>query len=130
MREEKVLIVDIDGTLCPIKRENEMYNELLPYPEVVLKLKEYKEAGFYIILSTSRNMRTYKGSIGLINKHSAKVMLDWLDKNDIPYDEIYYGKPWQGKGGFYVDDKSIRPDEFLKLTYEEILNIIESRKNE
>ena len=48
--------------------------------------------GFYIILNTSRNMRTYNGNIGLINKNTAKV--HYLEKYDIPYDEIYYGKPW------------------------------------
>ena len=37
---------------------------------------------------------------------------------------MHLGKPWPGRGGFYVDDKSIRPDEFLKLSYEEILALI------
>ena len=46
---------------------------------------------------------------------------------NIPFDEIYYSKPWQGKGGFYIDDKTIRPNEFLKLSYEEILSIVEPR---
>ena len=95
---------------------------------MVEKLKEYHEMGFYIILNTSRNMRTYNGNIGLINKNTAKVLLSWLEKYDIPYDEIYYGKPWQGKGGFYVDDKTIRPNEFKKLTYDEILEIVEFNK--
>jgi capsule biosynthesis phosphatase len=34
------------------------------------------------------------------------------------------GKPWGGRGGFYVDDKAIRPDEFLRLSYEEILALV------
>ena len=37
---------------------------------------------------------------------------------------LHMGKPWGGKGGFYVDDKAIRPDEFTSLTYEEILSIV------
>lgn len=124
VKQEKVIVMDIDGTLCPVKKRNEEYAELEPYAEMVNKLREYKDAGFYVILNTSRNMRTHDGVLGLINKYTAKVLLEWLDKHDIPFDEIYYGKPWQGKGGFYVDDKSIRPDEFLNLNYEEIQDIV------
>lgn len=127
IKKEKCIVIDIDGTLCPIKSASEEYITLKPYPEMVNRLREYQEAGFYIILSTARNMRTHEGNLGLINKHTAKVLLEWLDKHQIPYDEIYYGKPWQGKGGFYVDDKTIRPDEFLNLSYEEILKITDSK---
>ena len=123
MKDKKVLVIDIDGTLCPTKKSNENYQDLLPYSDMVEKLRQYHELGFYIILNTSRNMRTFNGNLGLINKNTAAILLSWLEKHNIPYDEIYYGKPWQGKGGFYVDDKTIRPDEFKKLSYEEILNI-------
>ena len=129
MKQKKVIVMDIDGTLCPIKQSGEHYIDLAPYCEMLERLREYKEMGFYVILNTARNMRTHEGSLGLINKHTAKVMLQWLEKHDIPYDEIYDGKPWQGHGGFYVDDKTIRPDEFLKLTYEEILKIVEPQGN-
>ena len=125
MKDKKVLVIDIDGTLCPTKKSNENYQDLLPYSDMVEKLRQYHELGFYIILNTSRNMRTFNGNLGLINKNTAAILLSWLEKHNIPYDEIYYGKPWQGKGGFYVDDKTIRPDEFKKLSYEEILNIVE-----
>lgn len=121
--------MDIDGTLCPIKQSGENYIDLEPYPEMLARLCEYREIGFYIILNTARNMRTHDGCLGLINKHTAKVLLDWLEKHDIPYDEIYYGKPWQGQGGFCVDDKTIRPDEFLKFSYDEILEIVEPNGN-
>jgi capsule biosynthesis phosphatase len=129
MTQKKVIVMDIDGTLCPIKQSGEHYIDLIPFPEILSRLREYREMGFYIILNTARNMRTHDGCIGLINKHTAIVMLEWLEKHDIPYDEIYYGKPWQGHGGFYVDDKTIRPEEFLKLSYDEILQIVEPNGN-
>ncbi len=128
MKEQKVIVMDIDGTLCPVKKLDEEYADLLPFADMVSRMREYHEAGFYIVLNTARNMRTHGGSLGLINKHTAKVLLAWLEKHDIPYDEIYYGKPWQGKGGFYVDDKTIRPDEFINLSYEDILAIVETEK--
>lgn len=126
MNFDKSIILDIDGTLCPIKQSREAYSDLQPFPEVLARLREYKEMGFRIVLMTARNMRTYEGCLGQINKHTAKVLLEWLDQHDIPYDEIYYGKPWQGDGGFYVDDKTIRPDEFVKLTYDEIVSLLGS----
>lgn len=113
-------IFDIDGTICPIKGKDEKYEDLVPFPEMVEKIREYKKGGARIILFTSRNMNTYKGNIGMINANTAKIILAWLDKWDIPYDEIIYGKPWPGHKGFYVDDRTIRPNEFLNMTVDEL----------
>lgn len=126
MFEGLSFVFDIDGTLCPIKKKDEEYIDLVPYPEMVEKLREYKEGGARITLFTSRNMNSYGGNIGLINANTAKVLLEWLDKWNIPYDEIIYGKPWPGKRGFYVDDRAVRPDEFLKYSEEELKKICES----
>lgn len=90
---------------------------------MIEKMKEYKKMGARIIINTSRNMRTYNGNLGLINANTAKVLLAWLDKWDIPYDEILYGKPWAGHRGIYIDDRAVRPDEFEKYTYEELEEI-------
>lgn len=116
-------IFDIDGTLCPIKGKDERYEDIVPYPEMVEKIRDYKQQGAKIILYTSRNMNTYKGNIGLINANTAGVILEWLKKWDIPYDEIIYGKPWPGHNGFYVDDRTVRPDEFLNRTVDELKEI-------
>ena len=122
-RDELTFIFDIDGTLCPIKGTDEKYEDLVPYKEMVDRIREYKEQGAKIILYTSRNMNTYKGNIGLINANTAKIVLEWLEKWDIPYDEIIYGKPWPGHNGFYVDDRTVRPDEFLNRSVEELNDI-------
>lgn len=122
-------IFDIDGTLCPIKQEGERYEDLVPYPQMIDKLRCYHQEGAKIVLFTSRNMNTYHGNLGKINTHTAKILLAWLEKWEIPYDELLYGKPWPGKNGFYVDDRTIRPDEFLGLNLEEMEQCCrESRK--
>jgi capsule biosynthesis phosphatase len=118
--EEKCIVVDIDGTLCPVKRSHEEYDDLVPYEPMLAKLREYKNAGYHIILYTSRNMRTYGGNMGLIMANTAKSTMQWLDRNGIPYDEIHFGKPWASRIGFYVDDRAVRPDEFLCLSPEQI----------
>ena len=123
IQEENVIVMDIDGTLCEVKPKDVEYIDLKPNPEVLGKLLEYRYKGFYIILLTSRQMRTHKGNIGRINASTARVLFEWLDTHEIPYDEVHFGKPWCGRGGFYVDDKAIRPSEFVNLSYEKILEI-------
>ena len=78
--------------------------------------------------NTSRNMNSYNNNIGLINKNTLPIIINWLDENNIPYDEIYVGKPWCGHEGFYVDDKAIRPSEFINKTYEEIVELLRKEK--
>lgn len=128
MYKDITIVMDLDGTICPIKKKDENYADLIPYENVVAKMREYKEGGAKIVIQTSRNVNTYKGNIGLINANTAKVLLSWLDKWDIPYDEIVYGKPWPGHKGFYVDDRCVRPDEFLNNSLEEITKICENSK--
>lgn len=122
-------VVDIDGTLCPIKGKDESYGDLVPYEKMVARLREMKEQGSKIILYTSRNMNSYQGNLGLINKHTAPVLLNWLEKWDIPYDEIVFGKVWPGHKGFYVDDRAVRPDEFLKYNEDELTEICQKSKD-
>ena len=124
IQEERVIVMDIDGTLCEHKTADKEYIDLIPNQDVLSKLIEYKNKHFHIILCTSRQMKTYKGNIGKINANTAKILFQWLDKFNVPYDEIHFGKPWCGRGGFYVDDKAIRPAEFVKLPYEQILSIV------
>lgn len=123
----KKLIIDIDMTLTkgkgPIGYEDAIVNG-----ELVAKLRGYKKQGFTIVLNTSRNMNSYNNNIGLINKNTLPIIINWLDENNIPYDEIYVGKPWCGHEGFYVDDKAIRPSEFINKTYEEIVELLRKEK--
>lgn len=128
MYEGLTFCFDIDGTLCPIKKKDEEYIDLIPFKEMVDKLREYKEGGAKIVLFTSRNMNSYGGNIGLINANTAKVLLKWLEKWEIPYDEVIYGKPWPGHKGFYVDDRTVRPDEFLKYSVEELNEICKNSR--
>lgn len=119
----KRLIFDLDDTLCTT--QNGDYANAQPITEVIEKLREYHRQGFTIIINTSRNMRTYQGNIGAINKNTLPIITEWLDRHDIPYDELYVGKPWCGFEGFYVDDKAIRPDELVKLSYAEICQLLD-----
>jgi capsule biosynthesis phosphatase len=116
----KTIVMDLDGTLTE-HSPGVPYAELSPNLAVVAKLREYRAQGFKVAIYTSRNMRTHANSIGRINALTLPVIIDWLKAHDIPFDEIHVGKPWPEAGGFYVDDRAIRPDEFVNLSYPEIM---------
>jgi capsule biosynthesis phosphatase len=118
----KNIVIDIDKTLT--LGDNKDYSSVSPNLQVIEKLKEYKNNGFNIILFTSRNMRSHNNNIGKITAKTLPIIFKWLEKHQVPFDEIYVGKPWCGHEGFYVDDKAIRPSEFIDKTYEEITQLL------
>ena len=118
----KRLVLDVDGTFC--HSETGKYQSAEVIESVKNQIVSYRNAGFEIVLFTSRNVRTYSSNLGKINAFTLPTLVSWLNANGVPYDEIYMGKPWCGDEGFYVDDKAIRPDEFVELSYEEIKTLI------
>lgn len=120
----KRIIIDLDETVA--FSENGNYRDAKPCCEVIAKLHSYKSMGFEIVISTSRNMRTYHGNLGKIQLNTVPIIIEWLTKHDVPCDELLTGKPWCGTHGFYVDDKAIRPNEFIAMSYDEIINLIKS----
>jgi len=113
------IVMDLDETISS-KVADKGYEDALPKMDVIEKMKSFQDIGFSICIFTARNMRTYEGNIGKINANTLPVILDWLARHDVPYDEIIVGKPWCGHDGFYVDDRAIRPSEFVELSPEEI----------
>lgn len=119
----KRLVFDLDGTLA-LDDPGRPYAEREPNLPVIARLREYREQGYSIIIASARNMRTYGGQIGLINANTLPVILDWLARHEVPYDEVHVGKPWCGTEGFYIDDRAVRPSEFLALSLDEIAALI------
>lgn len=122
----KKLIVDLDDTISVTEKGD--YVNSKPIGKTVELLKRYQKEGFQIIIHSSRQMRTYEGNVGKINIYTLPNIIDWLRKNDVPFDEVIVGKPWCGFEGFYIDDKSIRPSEFHSKSYDEIKSMLEKEK--
>ena len=116
------IIIDLDGTLTV--ESDAPYEEKLPNQPVVETCRRYKSVGFSIVIFTARNMQSFDGDHRKITEHTLPIILNWLSKHDVPYDEVIIGKPWCGSAGFYVDDKAIRPDEFISKTFEEIKALV------
>lgn len=122
----KKLVIDLDNTITQANTSD--YKNVLPNHHVIKKMKHFKSQGFEIIIYTARNMRTFEGNVGKINVHTLPDILEWLQKNDVPHDEVIVGKPWCGHDGFYVDDRAIRPSEFCSMSIDEINTLLESEK--
>ena len=113
------IVVDLDGTICPLKKPGESYADLTPLPGALQRLQEWRKAGHYIIIQTARNMATQKSNMGKVLRNVGKITLDWLDKHEIPYDEIYFGKP---NGEIYIDDRAFRFVDGWDALTEDVLN--------
>jgi len=125
IKENKVVVVDVDGTLTMGKEGAVKYGSELVCKSMKSRLIALKSEGYWIILYTSRNMRTHNGNIGAIMKHTAPILVNWLAENDIPYDELHFGKPWCGHDGFYIDDRAVRPREFIENTLDQLHALID-----
>ncbi|NBP57289.1 capsular biosynthesis protein [bacterium] len=118
------IVIDLDGTICPIKDKNSSYQDLVPLEGAVERIKQLKSMGHYIIISTARNMATQESNIGKVIKNIGKVTLDWLDKFDIPYDEIYFGKP---NAQVYIDDRALRFSDWDSISHESLTQIAKEK---
>lgn len=105
-------VIDIDGTLCgpPVNADYSLCN---PYHDVIACVNKMHKEGHKIILFTSRGMRSCSGNLNLIHEKVKPVLIEWLNNHGVQYDELIFGKPW-GDDVVYVDDKAIRPNEFLE----------------
>lgn len=124
----KNLIIDLDGTLT-LDEEGVAYEEKRPNAPLIEKLRIYQKNGFKITIFTSRGMRSFGGDVAKITAELGPQILSWLDKHAVPYDELVVGKAWCGFEGFYVDDRAVRPSEFVRLSVEEIHALLEGEKS-
>lgn len=123
----KRLIVDLDDTITVTTQGD--YAHSSPVISTIDMLKKYKKNGFEIVIYSSRNMRTYESNVGKINIYTLPNIINWLQSNNVPFDEVIVGKPWCGFDGFYIDDKAVRPSEFNSMTYDEICDLLRKEKD-
>ena len=115
----KTIVIDMNATLAgPAVERN--YASCAVIPKTVAALRRMHADGWRVVIFSARGMRTYSGDLESITEHVLPVMQDWLDRHEIPYDELHVAKPWAGRRGFYVDDRAIRPAEFLALSPEQV----------
>lgn len=94
---------DLDSTLVT-KPVNNDYSTVLPIERNINFCRFLKDQGHYIIIHTARRMRTHNGNVGAVINDIGKITIETLDNFKIPYDELYFGKPY---ANFYIDDLAI-----------------------
>jgi capsule biosynthesis phosphatase len=99
------ICVDLDGVICMLKREGQSYADPEPLPGAAEKLRALRAEGHVIILHTARHMKTTGANVGAVVARVGHITLEWLARNGIEYDEIYFGKPW---ADVYIDDNALR----------------------
>lgn len=97
---------DIDGVIFEINKD---YKKHKPIWSTVRYLYYLKSLNHEIVLYTARKMQTFNGNIGKINKEIVENTLFNLNRYNIPYDEIYFGKP---NADVYIDDKALNFYDF------------------
>lgn len=107
-----VLVVDLDKTLCTKKTKEETYADVKPYTDIINAINTLNNAGAEVVIESARNMLTQNNNESKVIKNIGLTTLQWLQDNNVQYDGIKFGKTM---GTCYIDDKALRPKEFMKL---------------
>lgn len=101
--------IDIDGVISTklewtvgdsYLRAKEMFAAIGENRDVIARINQLHKEGHTIVLHTSRIWHDYK------------VTVEWLKAHAVEYDCLIMAKPL---ADFYVDDKNLSVEEFLKL---------------
>lgn len=107
------IVIDLDGTICHVKKQDQHYADLEPVPGAAARIRELRGAGHYVIIFTARHMAACESNLGEVMRRIGKTTLDWLEKHAIEYDEIYFGKP---NAEVYIDDRAWRFSSWAEVT--------------
>ena len=126
-KNRKVLLVDLDGTIATDAKYPAIGK---PQDGVKEALQKLKEAGYRIRVFTCRtNGEHWDDSSEADNeeyKQTLKDIEDYLDDNDIPYDDVVEwdeGKPF---ASWYVDNRALNYDG----DWDEVVKSILSKKDD
>jgi capsule biosynthesis phosphatase len=104
--KKKRFVFDLDNTLVTFPSKSGDYTSVQPIVKTINYLRNLKKQGHYIIIYTARRMRTHDSNVGAIIADIGEITINTLKEFDIPYDELFFGKPY---GHFYIDDLMVNP---------------------
>lgn len=124
--EKKRFCFDLDNTLVTFPKIKNDYTTVKPITKNIEILRKLKSIGHTIIIYTARRMRTFDGNVGKIIKDVGIITLKTLDQFSIPYDEIYFGKPY---ADFYIDDLAINSYDAIDKSIGFYNNVVKERSH-
>jgi len=103
-RKQYTVAVDVDGVLAEYTTWQGWRHIGEPIDGATYFMQWLREQGMYIIIHTTR-MAPYINPTATQDEVK-QLLADWLNKNDMPFDEIWTGegKPY---AEFYVDDRAV-----------------------
>jgi nucleoside 2-deoxyribosyltransferase len=96
---------DVDGVLCDDSDPKVPYARRPPYPFARECLQRLRACGHTIVLQTARYMGKCDGDQQKAREAGLLELRTWCRDNDIPHDEIYFGK---AAAHVYFDDRGGR----------------------
>ena len=118
INNKKTFCFELDNTLFTTPEIEDDYTTVKPIFQNINILKSIKNYGHKIIIHTSRNLN-------LNNKiNLGKITFETLEKYEIPFDEIYFGKP---NADFYIDYRNINSYNNLEKELGFYNDVIEPR---
>ena len=102
---------DLDNTLVTYPRVKNDYSSVEPITRNINFCNFLKDLGHTIIIYTARRMRTHSGNVGAVIGDIASVTIETLNRFNIKYDELYFGKPY---AHFYIDDLAVKSFDDLE----------------
>lgn len=102
------IVFDIDDTISRVRTKGD-YANAEELTDVTDQIRSLKRQGHTIILHTARGMVSCGGDPEAARKKNETILKTWLSEHDVPYDEIWWGKPY---ADLYVDDKGVSLDDF------------------
>jgi capsule biosynthesis phosphatase len=109
----KRIVCDIDDTIC--FTTNRDWENATPIPAVIEKINFLYENGWEIILQTARGQVSCNGDSKKAEEKYGDIIRTWLKEHNVKYHILSFQKYL---ASYYIDDKSLRPDEFSKLKIE------------
>ena len=111
----KTIICDIDDTISSTTTHDWEFAQPI-YP-TINKINKLYDMGWTIILMTARGQVSCCGDFKKADEKYRTKIEQWLKKNGVKYHMLSFEKYL---GAYYVDDKSLLPEEFAELDIREI----------
>lgn len=116
---------DLDNTLVTFPKIYGDYTSVEPITKNIEALRYLKKLGNTIIIYTARRMKTHNGNTGAVLADVGKLTFETLEKFNIPYDEIHFGKP---QADVYIDDLALSSFEDLEKSLGFYISNIDPRE--
>ena len=121
---KKRFCFDLDNTLVSFPVKYGDYTTVKPIQKTIELVKQLYQSGNTIIINTARRMKTMDGNQGKVMASIGKITFDTLEKFNIPYHELYFGKP---EADFYIDDLGVNSFQDLEKEIGYYKNTVECR---